>query len=112
MKNNQYLLVQRAEGVGEGQWQFVGGKSDGQKPEIALKREVKEETGLNAYNLQKKFEIYNPNNDTLTYYYKIDISGGLKIQEEEIADYKWFDKKEIETYPLTYTCKKAMEKLK
>lgn len=47
-KENQYLATQRGYGDFKGFWEFPGGKIEfGESHEVALKREIREELGIN-----------------------------------------------------------------
>lgn len=86
----------------------VGGHiSANEEPLETAKRELKEELGLNAEEYEFKFlkkikeefidnEI-NSKEFVYTYIIKEDIdSSKIKLQKEEVSDYKWVDKKELE----------------
>lgn len=54
-KNNSVLLARRKKGKSlEGFWEFPGGKLEDEESEtVALKRELKEELGLEVFNLKR-----------------------------------------------------------
>ena len=93
-RENKILLVKRADNdVEGGKWSIPGGKiDDGETKEVALKREIKEEMNCEIIEF-KFFKKYNWNFDMPieTNYFVGDISGDIKLQEEELSEYKWFD---------------------
>ena len=100
-KGDKYLLVQRSKNSSKsGYWQFPGGKSDNQHPIKALKREFKEETGLNISNIKKLKKVCNMKFCTI--FYKVKPKGKIKLQKSELQNYGWFTKKQAKKLPLTY----------
>ncbi len=95
-KDAKVLLVQEAIGKIRGLWSVPGGKIDGVESfkEVA-KREVKEETNLNALKLQKISIIQEKPNYTVKHIFKAKTEGTLKAQEDEILDVQYFSLKEI-----------------
>lgn len=104
LKDNKVLLGQRhpdpekadSELHGEGTWTMPGGKLDFQEGlKDAGTREVFEETGIKAKNL----ELISISNDTVTDSHFVtigflcnDFEGGAKIMEpDEITKWEWFD---------------------
>ena len=58
-KNNRVLITQRIEGKFlKGFWEFPGGKLNiGENPEIALKRELKEELGISVISYEPFMQL-------------------------------------------------------
>lgn len=99
---DRYLLVQRADhDTGGGQWQFVGGGVDSQVVHKDLIREVQEEVGLKAKNVQFFTRIYNQQTNTSTIYYTCKASGTIRLQESELQDYAWVTLDEAKKMKLT-----------
>lgn len=74
IKDGKILLIRRVKN-GEEYYVFPGGSvEEGETQEEALKREMKEETGLDVMKQEKIFEIENRGNKE-TYYLIFDFSG-------------------------------------
>ena len=104
-RDNKYLMLHRTKEAGdmnEGKWMGVGGHLEpGETPVQALKREVREETGLNV----KKFHylgILDFLNDQYPpermYLYKVTDFDGTLITCDE-GDLEWIDKDIVPTLP-------------
>lgn len=90
-KGNKILLAQRNHKSSNGGfWEFPGGKTDGQNPKIAIKRELKEETGLKTKNMKKITEYYD--GKYWTQYFEGDATGNIKMQHSELDGIGWFTK--------------------
>ena len=69
LKDNQILLIKKAVGPYEGKLDLPGGSAEfGETPEETLKRELKEETGLDIY----AYELFDANSVTVDWYTKED----------------------------------------
>jgi 8-oxo-dGTP diphosphatase len=97
-KDGKVLLVKDIVGYG---WKFPGGHvQDGEAEKTAAKREVLEETGFNVeigevFHLEDYFHEVRHGERNLIYFYRAEIIGGKEnIQQDEIADLKWFTKQE------------------
>jgi ADP-ribose pyrophosphatase YjhB (NUDIX family) len=98
-KNKRYLAIKRAKNVEVGTWETPGGKVRlNEKVEHALKREIKEELGINIKI--NKFLGWGEGLDCPTEYgFKIHrfvlyfdcgiISEDLKPESNEILEHKW-----------------------
>ena len=96
---NRIFATARGYGELKGGWEFPGGKiEDGETPEQALKREIKEEldTEIEVGNLIDTIEYDYP-----TFHLSMDcfwcevISGKLDLLEAEAA--KWLSKDELDS---------------
>ena len=99
---NKYLLMKRSEeNSSSGQWTFPGGKiENGENPEAAALRELKEETGLNG-ELLETGETYIGEGELG--YWKI-FPSHVEVNEKEVelnhehSDYKWISLEELKTH--------------
>ncbi|MFC1640460.1 NUDIX domain-containing protein [Patescibacteria group bacterium] len=117
-KDKKVLLVRRASYAKRwpGLWDFTGGRLEpGETPEVAVAREVKEETHLDisagpeviSVNYKDKahnliFHYFNPGH----------FSGEMQLSREH-SEYGWFDEDEIEnldTHPAVKEFYKASKK--
>lgn len=128
IRNNkkQILLGKKPKdhGVYPGQWGIPGGGiEENETLEQALKREIKEETGLsikdveplvfNAYKVTKKFR----NRPSIKMYmialtYKCNMSGGKVTPNDEFEQLKWVDEKDLKEYDLNHATKWLFGKMK
>ena len=100
-ENGEPIIFATARGYGEfkGGWEFPGGKiEEGETPQQALKREIKEEldTEIEVYDLIDTIEYDYP-----TFHLSMDcfwcevVSGELVLKEAEAA--KWLTKDELDS---------------
>ena len=98
IKGKQKIFA-TARGYGEfqGQWEFLGGKiEEGETPQQALKREIKEEldTMIEVYDLIDTVEYDYPNfHLSMDCFWCETITGELVLKEAEAA--KWLSKDEL-----------------
>jgi 8-oxo-dGTP pyrophosphatase MutT (NUDIX family) len=112
-RGNRMLLVQRNPGdIAGGRWQFVGGKTDNQPYQTALKREVKEETNLDVKNARFVKQLYAPTTRSNQRYYKVRAVGKVKLQASELQNYGWFTKEQALKKPLTQTSIKFIRNIR
>ncbi len=116
VRNGELLVVKRAEEPEKGKWDFVGGfLNEGEKPKEALKREVKEELGVDI----EKAELIG--NFSGTYYYKntkipvLDSTyvvkfSGTPRQNGENSEIAWLSPDEIDL--ALESCRNALSKVK
>ena len=86
VSHGKLFLVQRL----DGRWEFAGGKTDGENPNYALRREFEEETNLRIaymdyYSTTKQGKRH-------TAYYKVKARGNIKLQKSELKAYKYVSK--------------------
>ena len=100
IKNNSVLMLKRNEEPFKDMWDFPGGyMSDGERPCYSLKREMKEELGVECkttfiksepgYGFWKgdKFPVLNM-------FFLAEIEGDIKLNEEN-SEYRWWPIKDI-----------------
>ncbi|RLE48819.1 MAG: NUDIX hydrolase [Candidatus Methanomethylicota archaeon] len=114
------LLVRRAAPPGRGLWAIPGGIVKlGEKLKEAVKREVKEETGLEVEvgDLEDVFEvIIRDEAGKIKYHYVIvdyqaRVSGGKLRASTDALEVKWFSAEEIKKVRTTKATGKLLEKL-
>ena len=99
--DNKILLLKRSDDPKIWQpskWALVGGGIEkGEKPEEAVKREIKEEIGLEIDKFIKTFSIQR-NKDSVEHIFACRYSGeptDITLNEEN-TKYGWYDTKEID----------------
>jgi ADP-ribose pyrophosphatase YjhB (NUDIX family) len=114
---NKLLLVKEALESGKERWIFPGGGVNfGESLEEALKREIKEELGMEI-KVEKFFgfkEAIFPkvNYHTIIFFFLAKPLGKLSVKEKKILDARYFDFKEIENLDLVDSARWAFERLK
>lgn len=103
-KENKIFLIKRANNTFHGQWGLPGGKVKYmEKIEDANIREHKEELGIDLKNLHfiNYYELFNPAHAIVFCYSSIlDKDLNLNCDPNEIADYQWFNLKDIKNLDL------------
>lgn len=119
MKDDKFLIIKRnsSEDVYSGEWDIPGGKvMFGEDPLGALKREVKEECGLEIEPIKPidVWTFFKNNKQTqvigITFLSKL-ISGNIKLGDEH-TNYKWIEFSEIDSYKIHKGIKNIIRKLK
>jgi|SRR6185503_4566967 len=97
---DKILLGKRLAEPEKGKWDVVGGFLNyGEHPEAAVKREVKEETGLDV-KIEQLTGIFtdeygSEKHATLNIFYLVKVVGGAEQPGDDIGELKWFSKNEI-----------------
>lgn len=126
-KDDKYLITKRSmtEKNYPGVWTVPGGTidlEDHTEPnedglmynviETALKREIKEETGLEYVNLRYLVSLAYPRKDenfAMCLSFAVDYIGGEVVLNEESTDYAWITYKEVDDYELIKGIKEEIE---
>lgn len=118
-RGDKFLLLKRSskEIAFPGKWAFPGGKVEkGESLSVALKREIKEETGLDFKDpiLVRDYEFTRPDGlHVIGFHYCVDAATGEVSVPEEFEGHKWVTLQELMTLDriasLEDTVKKAME---
>ncbi|MHA1721565.1 MAG: NUDIX hydrolase [Candidatus Baldrarchaeia archaeon] len=120
VKDNKVLLVKRAGEPGRGLWSIPGGLVElGEKIKDAVRREVKEETGLDVKvdELANVTEIITKDEKgRIKFHYVIidffatPFEGELKPSSDAL-EAKWVEFKDLKKYSLTKTVEELFRKL-
>jgi 8-oxo-dGTP diphosphatase len=115
-KNGRILLIKRSskEDVYSNEWDIPGGKLKfGENPVNGLKREVKEETGLEVEVIKPLdvWTFFKNNKKTqvigITFFTKV-VSGKVRLGKEH-TDFKWIPPEEIDKYSIHEGIKKLVK---
>lgn len=97
-KNGTFLGTQRGYGEFEGGWEFPGGKiEEGESPQAALSRELKEELGIDAAVEQflMTVECEYPRFHLIMHCYLCSIAGGtIHLKEHKSA--RWMTREQFD----------------
>ena len=104
-EGNKFLAIKRKEGIHAGKWAFPGGIVEkGETAEDALKREVKEEVGLDIERIIRKISKYEYKRGEEELRKKskgqcflVAVKNENVKTSPEIADYKWVTLEEFES---------------
>jgi 8-oxo-dGTP pyrophosphatase MutT (NUDIX family) len=114
--NNQFLLLQRAQGKLEGgKWGVPAGKlEDSESPENAAKRELFEETGISSEDahIQRLNALYirKPEVDYIYHSFKIHLDQIPEVcLSDEHQSYLWANSHDIENIALMDGAKEALQ---
>ena len=113
-RNGAYFATQRGYGEFEGMWEFPGGKIEpGESREVALKREIQEELGVNIAieNLLCTTEYDYPSFHLMMHCYLCSIaSGEIELREHKSA--RWLRPEELGSVEWLPADKELLEKLR
>lgn len=100
-RNGRYLIAKRKQGVlFGGLWEFPGGKrSDGESLEECLRREIREELGVEVAVRELYHEALYPypESTTIIYFYNCSIRAG-RIKPLGCQEFRWVPSYELPTY--------------
>ena len=103
IKNERILVLKRNEEPFKGEWDFAGGYvQKNETPDVALKREIKEELGVDC-NLEflgyftGSSSYHDYEFPILNIVYYADLNGEIVLDENENSQYSWVLLKEIES---------------
>ena len=102
---SRFLAIKRKEGIHAGKWAFPGGVVEkGETAEDALKREVKEETGLDIIRIIRKISEYEysrskeeSGKNSKGQCFLVEVKNENVKISPEIADFKWATLEEFES---------------
>lgn len=118
-QGNSFLLIKRGKEPGKGSWSIPGGLVElGETVTEAVKREVKEETGLEVeidHLLDVVTNIIRDERGRVKYHYVlIDYllypKGGELCLSSDASDVRWVKTEELEQYGLTQALKDLLAK--
>ena len=101
-KTKKILIGKRSDNkdFSELSWAFPGGRPEyGEELEESIKREVKEETGLDIESLGVIFaKTYHEKRDLLAVYFLCEVTGGNLEAGEDFSEVKWISPQELGDY--------------
>jgi len=100
VRGRKVLLGRRAAAPFEGTWDLPGGfLESGETPEVALRRELKEELGVgvrSARFLGFFHETYGPRGfPILTIVYRVTLAGQRLVTAGDVSELRWFDRERL-----------------
>lgn len=121
-KNGEILLGRKPDDVGPypNTWHIPGGgvDLDDETLEEALRREIKEETGLEVGELEnigfdedKEPDKYNELTHYIFLVFKTTVKRQTEVAGDDINKLKWVKKSELHKFPLTRPSQKLFKKL-
>ena len=112
--HNRVLLGKRARGIGIGQYALIGGKPDeGETKEYGVRREIKEEVGLDLKNLV--FWKDEANDKTIpgqiwrTYYFVGEAEGKIKLKLDEVEEVIEIDRRNLKDFDIAFGHREILE---
>lgn len=119
MQGDKVLLIRRRYEPGEGKWSIPGGLIElGEKADEAVKREVKEEIGIDVEveHLIDAADIIVRENEKIKYHFVLlgflckPTSGDIK-PNQEVMDFGWFSSDELKILDITRTAEDILKKV-
>jgi 8-oxo-dGTP diphosphatase len=115
IRHGKILLEKRNIFIEKGKWCLPGGHIEfGEGSVDALKREVKEELNLSVKNLKflGYFDEIIPRlkDHSVVLVYGADVSGEIKMQKSEVADFGWFGLKEMGKLDMAFRHREIIKK--
>lgn len=115
LRGNKFFIQKRApEGHLAGMWEFPGGKArEGETPEQALRREIREELDIDVDVIKKVAEVRHAYT-----HFKIDLhvflcrSEAVEFRPLRHQPFKWITVRQIDQYPFQAANHKFFEKLR
>ncbi len=111
IEENKVLLIKRAGEPFKGEWAIPGGRiEDDETAEDCLKREMKEETGLDVEEIRFTGLYTDPNRDprqVIAACYLVKRTGGTLKAGDDAAEAAWFGLNDLP--PLAADHKKILE---
>jgi 8-oxo-dGTP diphosphatase len=112
-RDGAYFATQRGYGEFEGMWEFPGGKIEpGERREVALKREIQEELGVDIAigNLLYTVEYNYPSFHLTMHCYLCGVvSGEIELREHKSA--RWLTKETLDSVEWLPADKEVVDKL-
>ncbi len=98
--NDKVLVIKRKSGIHSGKWAFPGGiMKDSETIGETLKREIKEETNLDVYNIIKKISDYSywgkEGEKILGECYLVNVKNGEVKINKEAEEFRWVSLEEF-----------------
>ncbi|WP_158283977.1 NUDIX hydrolase [Azospirillum sp. TSO22-1] len=119
-QNGKLLLIKKAKPYYQGKFSIVAGHlHQNETPLDAMRREIKEEIGIDAEKLAL-IRYHDLIDDTCRHevtkhrwyvFYADGATGDIKPGDDEVADVRWFSLEEISSLDLTDVCKQILSDL-
>jgi len=111
-KGSKYLLGKKPKDIPlyPNTWHLLGGgiRLDEEKLEEALRREIKEEAGIEIANIKRLSfdeDYENNKNGEMTHYlflvFEVECKSDEVKPNDDITELKWFTKEQLKTIPIT-----------
>ncbi len=104
IEKDRKILVCR--GVGDTVWEFPGGRlHDGESPVDGIKREIKEELGIDIddirpFQIERNYHFRTKVYQVFIVYTCTCANTELKVDAGELEEVKWVSKEELKTLPM------------